>query len=300
MTTHAHTSQPAGRGERPRWSDRIRSIAMAASTAAFILTPTLGPVVAGTGEDVEEYDTDITPPRYAFVIWAPIFAAAATNAAQHLTRQTASINRRTGWWLTGAYAVNAAWSVTVQSGRFQVTPYILPPAAALTAVGYFKAQGEAAGRERLVPHNAGLLLGWTSVASIVNFFAAQRLSCSTATSTKGRKAARGTILAAASGLAAVIISSKHGYISLATTSAWAFITNAANPRRTFRSRAVNAVAGGAIVATSIAKLIRDRTTELSAGAACERKVQGGKSAAPNAMIARFLRQQRACECSASR
>lgn len=258
MTMHEHTHESAAADERPSGSDRARSIAMAASTAALVLIPTLGPVVAGTHEDVEEYDTDITPPDYAFAIWAPIFAAAAANAAQQLTRQTAPVNRRTGWWLTGAHALDAAWSVAPQSGRFRATPAILQTAAALTAVGYVRAQRESVGRERLVSHSAGLLLGWTSVASVVNVFAAQRGRSLASITRIGRQAARGTILAAASGLVVMIARSRHGHVSLAATSAWAFLTNAANRERTKGSRAVNAVAGGAIVATSIVTLLRGR------------------------------------------
>ncbi|MCY1158637.1 MAG: hypothetical protein MOP51_1661, partial [Citricoccus sp.] len=70
-------------------ADRVRSLAVAASAAALVLVPTLGPLLAGTEEGAAEYDTEITPPDYAFAIWAPIFLGTTANAVQHATHPTA-------------------------------------------------------------------------------------------------------------------------------------------------------------------------------------------------------------------
>jgi hypothetical protein len=99
--------------------DRTRTAALGAAAAALVLTPTLGPVVAGTREGAQEYDTEITPPDYAFAIWAPIFAGGVATAIQHGLpgHRAAPANRRSGWWLAAAYATNAAWSLPAAGRR---------------------------------------------------------------------------------------------------------------------------------------------------------------------------------------
>ncbi|MDG4833660.1 hypothetical protein O7627_30765 [Solwaraspora sp. WMMD1047] len=116
--------------------------------------PTLGPLLAGTEEGAEAYDTEITPPDYAFAIWGPIFAASAANAIQQAipANRVAATNRRSGWWLAGAYSANAAWSLAAQSGRFRWTPYLLPVATGLAAQAYRRQQAEQpADAQRITP-----------------------------------------------------------------------------------------------------------------------------------------------------
>jgi hypothetical protein len=243
----------------PTAADRVRTLALGASAAALVLVPTLGPLLAGTEEGAEEYDTEITPPDYAFAIWAPIFAGTAANAIQHAARPTAAVNRRTGWWLAGAYAANACWSVAAQSDRFRYTPFILPIATGLAAVAYRNAQDvPLRGAEHLAAHSTGLLLGWTGLASVINVFAAQRHGRLASTSPAERSAARLAAAGAAGALSAAVATSRHGYASLAAAGAWGLVTSAAHPERTAATRRISAAGAALIAGTTVIKLWTSR------------------------------------------
>jgi hypothetical protein len=246
MSTHPSTVPDPVSG--PTATDRVRAIAVGATAAAMVLVPTLGPLIAGTEEGAEGFDTEITPPDYAFAIWAPIFAADTANALQHALDPAASVNRRTGWWLTGAYGANTCWSIAAQSNRFRYTPFILPVATLLAGAAHRAAQGvPARGAERLAADSSGLLFGWTALASVVNAFATQRNGRLASSTRTGRGAARLAVAGAACALSAAIAASRHGYTSIAVAGTWALATSAANPDRTAPTRQVNA-AGALLVA----------------------------------------------------
>lgn len=249
-------------------ADRVRSLAVTASAAALVLVPTLGPLLAGTEEGAAEYDTEITPPDYAFAIWAPIFVGTTANAVQHATHPTAAVNRRTGWWLAGAYGANACWSLAAQSGRFRYTPYILPVATALAAVAYRSTQdaqdAPQGTAERLAAHSTGLLLGWTGLASVINVFAVQRDGRYASTQRAGRSAARLAVAGAAGALSAAVAASRHGYPSLAAAGIWGLATSAANPARTVATRRTSAAGAALITGTTVMKLWRVRRPHTSA------------------------------------
>jgi hypothetical protein len=216
-------------------ADRARRLAVVTSAAALVLIPNLG-----ADEGFEDYDTEITPPDYAFAIWAPIFTGVAANAFQQAANPTLAVNRRTGWWLTAAYTTNVLWSLAAQSRRYRYTPYLLPVAAGLAGTAYFRAQDSA-----LPANSTGLLFGWTSVASIINTFALRPRS------------PRGAPLAVAGGaaaLSAAIAASRSGYTSIALASGWGLATSAANPRRAAFTRLCNA-AGVALIATATARRV---------------------------------------------
>ncbi|WP_305788299.1 hypothetical protein [Symbioplanes lichenis] len=256
--------------ESPTSSDRLRATVLGASTAALVLVPTLGPVLAGTEEGADDFDTDITPPSYAFAIWGPIFASSAAGTIQHLTRPADPVNRRHGWWLAGAHATNALWSLAAQSGRFRYTAAILPVAAGLAAQAHRRLQPErgedvparAAG---IAPHSTGLLLGWTAVASVVNVFAVRRRGRLAATTRTGRSAAAGAVLAAAGVLSAAVAAEKRGYVAIAAASGWALTTSALNPERTVRTRRANALGAALVIGTAAVKLARARAAREDEG-----------------------------------
>lgn len=235
--------------------DRWRAVAVATGAGAMIGIPLLGPVLAGTSEGADEFDTEITPPDYAFTVWAPIFAATAANAVQHTIHPDADVNRRTGWWLAAAFSTIALWSVAAQSGRFRYTPYILGTGAALTGIGYARAQRPAAERRSdLIPAtSAGLLFGWISIASVVNTFATRRRGTFSTTTRTGRRRARTAVAVAATALSGLIAASRHGSASLAATSGWAFLTSAANSERTRTTRIVTAGAATLVTTAAAAK-----------------------------------------------
>ncbi|WP_306209638.1 hypothetical protein [Actinoplanes sp. RD1] len=252
--------------ENPTPSDRLRATVLGASTAALVLVPTLGPVLAGTEEGADDFDTDITPPSYAFAIWAPIFASSAAGTIQHLARPAAPINRRHGWWLAGAHAANALWSLAAQSGRFRYTAVILPVATGLAAQAHRRLQApDPARAASIAPHSTGLLLGWTAVASVVNVFAVRRRGRLAATTRTGRSAAAGAVLAAAGVLAATVAAKRRGYVAIAAAGAWALTTSALNPERTARTRRADALGAALIAGTTAVKLLRRKAGRANAG-----------------------------------
>ncbi|MEV0006211.1 hypothetical protein AB0H28_28555 [Micromonospora sp. NPDC050980] len=91
----------------------------------------------GKGEQTRRYDTVITPPGYAFVIWAPIFAGCALSTVGQCLPDGRShpVSRRSGWPLAGAYAANTAWSLAAQSDRFTATPLLLAAGVARSRRG---------------------------------------------------------------------------------------------------------------------------------------------------------------------
>ncbi|MFD1083584.1 hypothetical protein [Micromonospora andamanensis] len=258
MTRSSTPSGPVESSE-PTTTDRVRAACMAAAAGLMVLVPTLGPVIAGTEEGADEFDTEITPPDYAFAIWAPIFAGVAANAIQHAVRPATVVNRRTGWWLTAAYGANTAWSVAAQANRFQYTPYILPLAAAFAGTAHRRAQaGRPHGPERLVAPSSGLLFGWTSVASVVNVFATRRRGRFTPTTRSGRTAARLAVVGAAAALGTTIATSRRGYTPIAVAGGWALATSAANRERPVQTRVFNATGAALIVGTTAIRLWTDR------------------------------------------
>lgn len=257
MTTPTDPDENTSAAPRPRAADRVRTIAVGGSAATMILVPLLGPLIAGTEEGAEEFDTEITPPDYAFIIWAPIFATAAVNAIQHTVNLTATINQRTGWWLAGCYSTNTAWSLAAQSNHFRYTSYILPIAAGFAGLAHRHAQNDQPrGAEHLVAQSSGMLFGWTSVASIVNIFATLRRGKLAPTTRTGRTTAGLAVAGATIALSAIIATSRHGQTAIALASGWALTTNAANPERTTRIRQINASGATLIAGTTVIKLWR--------------------------------------------
>lgn len=231
-------------------SDRARSLALGTAAAALVLVPTLGPLLVSEGEGTERYDTVITPPDYAFAIWAPIFAGCAANAAQHAApRQAVSTtNRRSGWPLAGAYALNALWSVAAQSDRFRLTPAILPAAAGCAALAYRRLQDDApTGAARLAPASTGLLLGWTALASTVNLAAGAALAGASPTGRGTIALSTAGVLGVAATVAATVARSRQGFLPLAGAATWGLATTALTPGRP-RAVRLGTALGAALVA----------------------------------------------------
>ena len=246
-------------------ADQTRSIALGAATAAFIAVPNLGPLLFDTSEDTERYDTAITPPGYAFVVWAPIFASCLASTVQAVRpgAMTGVEQQATGWPLVGAYALNTLWSVAAQTDNFRYTPALLPAAVVLTAVAYRRLQSSPADRGSLASASTGLLLGWTSLAATVNLSAGTQLRGADPGSTASVTFSTLAAAAAAGGLCAVIAVSRRAYLPLATAAVWGFATTALDRKRTPVARLGTAISAAAIVATAAARTIRLRRVRVS-------------------------------------
>jgi hypothetical protein len=63
-----------------------------------------------TGAISEAFSSPVTPADFSFYIWGLIYVASLTLAAYQLlpSQLDRRVHRRTGWWLVGAFAANAA------------------------------------------------------------------------------------------------------------------------------------------------------------------------------------------------
>ncbi|MCM4077599.1 hypothetical protein [Paractinoplanes hotanensis] len=235
-------------------TDTVRAVALASSCAAFVAVPCLGALL-GRGEQTQRYDTVITPPDYAFAVWAPIFAGcAASTVAQCLPGGRGDpMSRRTGWPLAGAYAVNAAWSLAAQTDRFGLTPLLLPVATAFTAAAYGRAQRvhSTSAPSTVTPASTGLLLGWTALASTVNLAAGAVAAGVKKSDSRLVGASTAAVLLASAAVAGGVARSRRGAFPLGLASAWGLATTALTRSRPAAVR-LAAAAGSAAIATAAA------------------------------------------------
>ncbi len=241
-------------------NDQARSLALAGACTAFVTVPLLGPLL-GRGEQTKRYDTVITPPDYAFVIWAPIFAGCALSTIGQCLPSGRShpVSRRSGWPLAGAYAMNTAWSLAAQGDRFIATPVLLPAAAAFAAAAHTRLQRVTATSAwtAVTPASTGLLLGWTALASTVNLAAAKIASGAGRTAPRTVAASTAGLLAASGAVAAGVSRSRRGTLSLALASGWGLLTTALTSSRP-RSVRTAAAAGAAMIAMATASTVARR------------------------------------------
>ena len=251
--------------------DNVRSGVLAAACTGFVAIPILGPLL-GKGEQTRRYDTVITPPDYAFAVWAPIFAGCvASTVAQCLPGERhGTVSRRTGWPLAGAYAVNAGWSLAAQSDRFPWTPVLLPIATACAATAYARLQRLPATarypRSKSVPTpsraaavtsvSTGLLLGWTVLASAVNIAAGALLAGADQTSPRTVAVSAAGVLVVSGAVVSTIAASDRGWLPLAAASGWGLATTAATTGRPRRVRAAAALGAAGIAAIVLRKSLR--------------------------------------------
>ncbi len=237
--------------------DRARAAAVAGSVTALVLVPTLGPRLFGTREQVAGYGTAVTPPDYAFAIWAPIFAGCAANAVRQCVAPASTMSRRTGWPVAGAYAANTAWSVASQAGALRVTPFLLPLATASSALAHRRAQDlpSRSASDTVAVSSTGLLLGWTALASTVNAAIGLQLAGLAPTSRTVTTLSNLGLIGTSAALAATVRRSRHGSAAVAGAAVWGLATTAAATERPRTSR----LAAGVGALTVLVALARRRT-----------------------------------------
>lgn len=149
---------------------------MVLGALAQIAGSPLGTAVAGrsVGEVSDGNRSLITPAGYAFTIWGVIFAGALAWAVYQALpgERVRPVHRRTGWPLAAAFAGNAVWEVAfplVGDTAAAVPAVLLFVIVAATALAWARLQALAPeGSARLLPAAVtGLLLGWVTVAAVV-------------------------------------------------------------------------------------------------------------------------------------
>lgn len=212
--------------------DVVRSAALVAGSVAQVVAPQLA-TLAGL-PSIQQVSGDhpalITPPGPFFAVWGPIFAASGVASVRQAlpAHRDDEASRRTGWWLATAYLGNAAWEVLSVSGPYAATPVLLAGGIVVPvarAHGELQRLDDAPGPLVLA---TGLLLGWTSVAAVVNLASALRLD--------GNR--RGSVVASAAALVGtgvavreVVRRSRRGGLAVAATAAWGLVGATLSARR---------------------------------------------------------------------
>lgn len=159
-----------------RRDDGVRAAAVVLAALAQIAGSPLGTAIAGrsVGEVSDGNRSLITPAGYAFSIWGVIFAGALAWAVYQALpgQRVRAVHRRTGWPLAAAFAGNAVWEVAfplVGDTAPVVPAVLLSVIVATTALAWARLQDLAPeGWARLLPAAVtGLLLGWVTVAAVV-------------------------------------------------------------------------------------------------------------------------------------
>lgn len=159
-----------------RRADVVRAAVVVVAALAQVVGSPLGSALPGArsvAEVSETYATGITPAGYAFAIWGPVFAACLAWAAyQTLPSQLGNgVHRRAGWPLAVAFAANAGYELVLpQDGDgVLVAQALVVVAVASTALAVGRLQDlEPRGLDRVLPcATAALLLGWLSIATVV-------------------------------------------------------------------------------------------------------------------------------------
>lgn len=231
---------------------RLADAALAGSCAAFVLVPTVGQRLSegeGYGEGPR---SPLQPPGFAFGIWFPIFALAATDTVARL-RDPRPDDEATRWPLASAYAGNAVWALLAQTGRHRVTPVALTAAATSAAVAVRRLAGGGAGRGT-TSRTAGLLLGWTTLASAINVSAEARRDSADEDCTRATALDVASLTTAGAALGALLRDQPPGGAAATTAATWGVATTALTPSR---PRLVRVVAG-ALGATLVGLAARRR------------------------------------------
>ena len=161
--------------DSPSSADRIRSIAVLVTAIAQVASAPLTPLLLGpqasTGMISDANHTAATPAGYAFSIWGLIYLASLVLAVWQLigNAPASPVNRRTGWWLTGAFAASTVWVPIFGAGLIwlaQLVIFVLVGclAVALARLAAFGPAATVAERWCLrIP--VGLYLGWAICAA---------------------------------------------------------------------------------------------------------------------------------------
>lgn len=224
---------------------RLADAALAGSCAAFVLLPTLGPLLSDGEGYGEGPQSPIAPPGYAFGIWFPIFALAATDTAARL-REPRPDDGATHWPLTAAYAGNTAWALLAQTNHYRPTPVALSAAAASSAVAVRRlaARGEGRGTTRWT---AGLLLGWTTLASAINVTTEARRGGLDEDGTRATPLDLAAQATAGAALVALLRDQPPGGVAATTSATWGLATTALTRSRPTVVRAVAATVAAGLV-----------------------------------------------------
>jgi len=224
---------------------RPADAALAGTCAAFVLVPTLGPLLSDGEGYGEGPQSPIAPPGYAFGIWFPIFALAATDTVARL-REPRADDEATRWPLVGAYAGNTAWALLAQTNHYRPTPVALTAAAVSSAVAVRRLAQRGEGRAT-TRWTAGLLTGWTTLASAINVSTEARRGGLDGDGSRATALDLAAQAAAGAALAALLRDRPPGGVAATTSATWGLATTALTRSRPTVVRVIAASVAAALV-----------------------------------------------------
>ncbi|HEX8507996.1 MAG TPA: tryptophan-rich sensory protein [Propionibacteriaceae bacterium] len=165
-------------------NDRSRSVAVAVTAVAQVLSGPLTAILLGPSSDQAAISnanrSPVTPAGYAFAIWGLIYLASLVLAGYQLlpAQRVRSVHRRSGWWLAGAFLASAAW-VPVFGTRViwlsQVVILLLVGCLAVATLRLSRVGPADGPAERLLLRlPVTLYLGWATLASFAGLGATLR------------------------------------------------------------------------------------------------------------------------------
>lgn len=249
---------------RTKTSDRWHMVALIAANAAQVVVPLLRPTLnqKKIGDVSDEFPSPITPPDVAFAVWGPIFSATSVSSILQALpgRQLDSSGRQAVRWLVGSYFANAAWAWTVQQNRWLATPPIISAVVGCSAIAHTRLQkSSAVSTTPWLTASTGMLLGWTSIATLVNYSSVATARGNDPDSPRSVAISSASLILAGASLATLVSRSNRGGYTAASTSGWALLTLAATrrPSQVRVAAATSLVALGAGVATRLKKTHHD-------------------------------------------
>lgn len=247
-----------------RTTDLVRAIAVAVTAVAQVAASPLTTLALGpsseTGAISDANKSPITPAGYAFAIWGLIYLGCLALAAYQLlpSQRERAVHRRTGWWLTAAFAASAVW-VPIFGGRvIWLSEIVIILLVALLGVACWRATrtGPAAGTaERvLLRLPATLYLGWATLAAAAGFATTLR-SIGMAPVGRGVTAICLTLVVAATVASVTAIHWLTAVVGFTFTAAWALLAVAVGTDEGL-VRIVTLLALAIVVGTLVARTTR--------------------------------------------
>lgn len=209
--------------------DLVRAVAVLLAAVAQVVGGPIGPLLPGA-DDVaavsDRWATLVTPAGYAFAIWGPIFAGCLAWSVYQLLpgQRTRDVHRRAGWPLAAAFTGNTVWELVFpQDGRWLlVANVVIVLVVVATAVALARLQQPlVTGLARVLPTAvAALLLGWVSIATVVNVSVSGLYLGAPAEGALARAAAVVALVAAAAIVLDVTLRLGSGAGPFAAAAAW--------------------------------------------------------------------------------
>lgn len=213
-------------------TDLTRSVAVGATAvlqvASAAATPSLLGPNADTGAISDANLSPVTPAGYAFAIWGLIYLASLALAAYQLlpSQRGREVHRRTGWWLAAAMTSSTIWIPIFGSRLLWLAQVVIIALVVflLRAARQARTSGPAktTAERWLVRLPITLYLGWATLATFAGFGTTFR-SLGLPERGAGTVLVSLVLLAAATGLATLIIRTVTGAAAFAFTACWALI-----------------------------------------------------------------------------